>query len=74
MKLLSALLDHVQSANGVVVELRCLPAELHLVFMVSLTVDGELSVLHCQRFFLCQDLCTGYAYLVVVEVIIVNSH
>jgi hypothetical protein len=52
LKSLSALLDHVQSANGVVVELRCLIAKLHLVFIVGLTVDGDLSVLHCQRFFL----------------------
>ena len=64
----------MQSANGVVVELRCLPAELHLVFMVGLTVDGDLSVLHCQRSFVDRDFLIRDAYLVVVEAIFFDSY
>jgi hypothetical protein len=64
----------VQSADSVVVELRCLLAELHLVFILDLTVDGDLSVLHCQLFFVDLDLLIRDAYLVVVEAIFVDSY
>ena len=74
MKLLSALLDYVQSANSIVVVLGCLVAKLHLVFNMGLTVDGDLSVLHCQLFFVDLDLLMRDAYLVVVEAVFFDYH
>ncbi len=56
------------------VVLRCLVAKLHLVFIVGLTVDGNLSVLQCQLFFVDLDLLIRDAYLVFVEAIFFDSH
>ena len=56
------------------VELRGLLTQFHLVFTVGLTVDGNLSVLQCQLFFVDLDLLIRDAYLVVVEAIFFDSY
>ncbi len=64
----------MQGTNGVLVEIRCLPVNLHPVFMVGLTIDGDLSILHCQRFFVDRDFLIRDTYLVVVEAIFIDSY
>jgi hypothetical protein len=47
---------------------------LNLAFIVGLTIDSDLSVLRCQRFFFDCNFSMRNSDLVVIDAIILHSH